>query len=522
MRHYGWGVTLTIGLLALVAGCGGNGSPPDPGATVAYEAGNVRIEGSSGLQQVEIRSPTMSPVLFTGYYGAQITRLSQMGFERLAFSALRDDTALYDVCLINEDATGYARLTTWPYLESNPDYSPNGLKIAFDVNVAGNNEVYSMDADGTDIVRLTSMPNYDGQPAWSPDGTKIAFVSARTGDADIWVMNADGSGQTNLTALAASHQQAPSWSPDGRRIAHMSSAAGNDDIWVMNADGSYPTALTDDVATDQSPVWSPDGRTIAFSTNRSGGVYHIYTMNADGSNELVRSAGTENDCSPSYSPDGSRLAYIRGSDLVTQSVTATEPRAVCVGVGVAAGPVWCPAVGNVRALIGPVHSDGGSEPPFGSARPLAILGLSANGLVEAATVDVLATLWSSASMEGLESTGAALAGVRIEATQIDAVREDRGRGVPPRVWSTPSPTGTRLATVFFNVGSGRITTVLASSSTAITAASRAVASRPDGSLVVTGPFDGVWGEDPGRNLAPEGAARVALDADTGAVLGIER
>jgi len=36
-------------------------------------------------------------------------------------------------------------------------------------------------------------------PEWSPDGSKIAFQSDRDGDTEIYTMNADGSSQTRLT-----------------------------------------------------------------------------------------------------------------------------------------------------------------------------------------------------------------------------------------------------------------------------------------------------------------------------------
>ena len=60
-------------------------------------------------------------------------------------------------------------------------------------------EIYLTDADGSNTVRLTNIGAFDENPDWSPDGSKIAFVSTRDGNQEIYVMDADGTGLTRLT-----------------------------------------------------------------------------------------------------------------------------------------------------------------------------------------------------------------------------------------------------------------------------------------------------------------------------------
>lgn len=118
-----------------------------------------------------------------------------------------------------------------------------------------------MDADRTDQINLTTSAILGHSPAWSPDGTRIAFDSNAAGNSEVFVMPAQGGPATNLTnfseRFAADAQ--PSWSPDGSRIAFMSSRVpvDNAEIFVMDADGAHPINLTRYSGLDEFPAWSP-------------------------------------------------------------------------------------------------------------------------------------------------------------------------------------------------------------------------------------------------------------------------
>ncbi len=110
-----------------------------------------------------------------------------------------------------------------------------------------------MNADGSGQTRLTNDPAQDTRPDWSPDGMKIAFVRFRDGNFEVYVMNADGSGQTNLTNIGSAEID-PAWSPDGTKITFTRFFA---EVFVMNADGSGLTNLTNNPAFDERPAWQP-------------------------------------------------------------------------------------------------------------------------------------------------------------------------------------------------------------------------------------------------------------------------
>src|SRR5207302_1622395 len=103
----------------------------------------------------------------------------------------------------------------------------------------------------------------DNEPEWSPDGARIAFSSTRDGNNEIYVMNADGSGVTRLTneSNIGANNYHPSWSPDSSRLTFASdrddAGSGDGQIYVMNPDGSGQTRLTNSPGRDAAPYWKP-------------------------------------------------------------------------------------------------------------------------------------------------------------------------------------------------------------------------------------------------------------------------
>ena len=158
----------------------------------------------------------------------------------------------------------------------------NTARIVFTSMRDDNLEIYVMDAVGGNQERLTNNPSNDRDPDWSPDGTRIAFVTGRDGGvSQIYVMDADGKNLIRLTD-GPRHKSGPDWSPDGGKIAFTVRADRRNEwephIAVMEADGRNRERLEDRAS---EPSWSPDGGEIAFVSTRDGGP-EIYMIGADG------------------------------------------------------------------------------------------------------------------------------------------------------------------------------------------------------------------------------------------------
>jgi uncharacterized repeat protein (TIGR01451 family) len=227
-----------------------------------------------------------------------------------------------DIIVSNADGTGKVNLTNHAMEDRAPAWSPDGTKIAFhSTRQESRREVYVMDANGSNVTRLTYHSCQSHDPVWSPDGTKIAYICGlddpdeRVSYMDIFVMAADGQSFTRLT-----HDEVPDeaidWSPDSKYIAYVhyyEYPRKTSDIWMVDVETGTRTRLTFTDPADYSPAWSPDGTKIVFSTLLNG-TYDIAVMDADGSNIVDLTNAPKGDFVPRWSPDGTMIAFISTRD----------------------------------------------------------------------------------------------------------------------------------------------------------------------------------------------------------------
>ena len=147
-------------------------------------------------------------------------------------------------------------------MESGPQFSPDGSKIAFESTRSGAYEVWMCRSDGSDLSQLTHFNSLTGTPRWSPDGQYIAFDSAAPGNTDIFVIDSLGGAPRNHTS-EPSQEVVPSWSRDGHWIYFASDRTGSWQVWKMPSTGGPAVQVTRHGGF--ATLESPDGRFLYYA-----------------------------------------------------------------------------------------------------------------------------------------------------------------------------------------------------------------------------------------------------------------
>ncbi|MBI4870711.1 MAG: PD40 domain-containing protein, partial [Candidatus Riflebacteria bacterium] len=220
-------------------------------------------------------------------------------------SGLYFQTDLEDYATVHrmepEGAKIYNVLRSKTAQDLHPSLSPCGKRMVTARQMAGGmSNLYVLDAAAAVETRLTSGPWRDAEPDWSPVGPRIVWESNRPGPptsatTQVWIGDSDGSGQTCLTS--GSVNRWPAWTADGTRIAFVSDRDGQCELYSMLPDGSDVRRLSSSTDVDEAhPCVEPAGAPANRAPVIFAGPTRVFAVNRPAT--LAASA---------YEPDGEAM-----------------------------------------------------------------------------------------------------------------------------------------------------------------------------------------------------------------------
>jgi eukaryotic-like serine/threonine-protein kinase len=213
--------------------------------------------------------------------------------------------------------------------------SPDGTRVAFSKNEAGNQDIWVIDLARNTNTRFTSNPLVDSAPVWSPDGMRIAFArNSGAGGGGLFQKLSSGLGAEEQLLQDSSNYTIWDWSRDGRYLLFGKLAPGTVNktslqLLPMDHPASRdrkPSPLLGTQFSETDGQFSPDGRWVAYASDESGR-YEIYVQpfspaSSGGIKTKISEGGGRY---PRWRRDGKELFYITGSTTTnSQQLMAVE------------------------------------------------------------------------------------------------------------------------------------------------------------------------------------------------------
>ncbi len=185
------------------------------------------------------------------------------------------------------------------------DLAPDANRVAF----GARGDIFTVPAEKGNIRNLTATPGIrELTPDWSPNGMYVAYLSDQTGEFEVWVQSADGKGEARqVTKNSKTYKMGLDWSPDNKHLV-VNDAAMN--LWLVNAESGKMKKIDQSVSGEiREWGWSPNGGWLTYAKGEENGFRSIYLYNVESGQATRVTDDFTDDSAPSFDDKGDYLFF---------------------------------------------------------------------------------------------------------------------------------------------------------------------------------------------------------------------
>ncbi len=219
--------------------------------------------------------------------------------------------------IIDTAGTRLRELTTGPWRDSSPVWSPDGQRIAFLSDRDGSTQIHVMWVATREVLQLTRVERTPGSFQWSQDGKKIVYTAFVPDETPVLAVQLPKLPRGATPAKGAVIVDRLSWGSDGVGPT----TKGYSHVFVVDAtQGGTPRQLTSGNYNHTGARFSADGKTVYVSGIRKPdaeylrGDSEIYAIDVATGDIKALTDRKGPDTSPLPSPNGRHIAYVGWDD----------------------------------------------------------------------------------------------------------------------------------------------------------------------------------------------------------------
>ena len=222
-----------------------------------------------------------------------------------------------DIYICNFDGTGASRVTNNGTLSLNPSWGLNNQLITYTLYKSTYTDVVGKYLNSGKMYKLASFPGLNDAAAVSPNGKYIALILSKDRQVELYIKETRGNRAIRITRDRAV-EGTPCWSPDGKYICYVSDRGGRPGLYVYNVKTTKTSKVNSVGSEAVSPDWSPIGNKIIYSA-RFGKQYTLAVYDVkNGVSSTIKINAAGDWMSPSWAPDGRHVVCSRRLNYKSQ------------------------------------------------------------------------------------------------------------------------------------------------------------------------------------------------------------